>query len=232
MPGPPPKPTHLKLVTGNPGRRPLNKREPKPKPGIPSVPAHLSPKPTAERAAPGGTPRQRLEWLLAALDEANDDDLAEAGLAQPPERLAALLRGPLSGAQCNAAGERLLSQATPEARERWGRRFTCPSAIRAARKAEEHDLCRRVASLIFQTGRGDGSLVREVWEIVSRYQSGAWRHERGNPAPLDPLRAAMHRMLTVTRGKTLSKRGLERVLAGLSPRPQYAKSPDRLRKRS
>ena len=42
MPGPTRKPTHLKLITGNPGRRPLNKNEPKPKPGIPAVPAHLS----------------------------------------------------------------------------------------------------------------------------------------------------------------------------------------------
>lgn len=42
MPGPPRKPTHLKLITGNPGRRPLNKKEPKPEPGIPAVPVHLS----------------------------------------------------------------------------------------------------------------------------------------------------------------------------------------------
>ena len=42
MPGPTRKPTHLKLITGNPGRRPLNKNEPNPTPGIPSVPAHLS----------------------------------------------------------------------------------------------------------------------------------------------------------------------------------------------
>jgi hypothetical protein len=135
----------------------------------------------------------------------------------------------LTAAQCEAAGEQLLVQATPEQREGW-RRFTSPSAIRAARKAEEHDLCRRLAFMIWQTGRGDGPLVREVWQAVNRYQSSAWRHERGKPAPVEPFRAALHRLLTVTRGKALSKRGLERVLAGLTPRPQYAKSPDRLRK--
>lgn len=37
-----PKPSHLKLVTGNPGRRPLNKREAKPPVIMPSVPEHLS----------------------------------------------------------------------------------------------------------------------------------------------------------------------------------------------
>jgi len=37
-----PKPSHLKLVTGNPGKRPLNKDEPKPKLSQPVPPAHLS----------------------------------------------------------------------------------------------------------------------------------------------------------------------------------------------
>jgi hypothetical protein len=43
MAGRKPKPTVLKLITGNPGRRPLNRREPKLRPGIPSCPPHLSP---------------------------------------------------------------------------------------------------------------------------------------------------------------------------------------------
>ncbi len=43
MAGRRPKPTHLKLLTGNPGKRPLNKREPKPGTAIPRCPAGLSP---------------------------------------------------------------------------------------------------------------------------------------------------------------------------------------------
>lgn len=39
--GPPSQPTALKLVKGNPGRRPLNKREPKPRRAIPEMPDHL-----------------------------------------------------------------------------------------------------------------------------------------------------------------------------------------------
>jgi len=42
MASPRPKPTVLKLLQGNPGRRPLNKQEPKPAAGIPEMPAHLS----------------------------------------------------------------------------------------------------------------------------------------------------------------------------------------------
>lgn len=42
MRGRKPKPSHLKLVTGNPGKRKLNKKEPKPRREIPSPPDHLS----------------------------------------------------------------------------------------------------------------------------------------------------------------------------------------------
>jgi P27 family predicted phage terminase small subunit len=38
-----PTPSHLKLVKGNPGKRAVNKREPKPKREIPSPPACLGP---------------------------------------------------------------------------------------------------------------------------------------------------------------------------------------------
>lgn len=38
MPGPKPKPTHLKVVTGNPGKRALNKKEPKPQGNLVDAP--------------------------------------------------------------------------------------------------------------------------------------------------------------------------------------------------
>lgn len=39
--GRPPKPTKLKVLAGNPGKRPLNMNEPKPKPVAPKCPAWL-----------------------------------------------------------------------------------------------------------------------------------------------------------------------------------------------
>lgn len=42
--GRPTKPTALKIVQGNPGKRALNKKEPKLKVEAPRMPAHLSPK--------------------------------------------------------------------------------------------------------------------------------------------------------------------------------------------
>jgi P27 family predicted phage terminase small subunit len=71
MPGPPPKPTHLKLVTGNPGRRPLNKREPKPAAGVPSVPAHLS--------APAKAEWRRISRALAKMGILTGIDRAALG---------------------------------------------------------------------------------------------------------------------------------------------------------
>jgi P27 family predicted phage terminase small subunit len=38
-----PKPTRLKMLTGNPGKRPLNENEPTPDVAIPDCPAELSP---------------------------------------------------------------------------------------------------------------------------------------------------------------------------------------------
>jgi len=42
MPGRKPKPTHLKIVTGNPGKRPLNKQEPTFASDLPVAPSYLS----------------------------------------------------------------------------------------------------------------------------------------------------------------------------------------------
>lgn len=42
MPGPPPTPTNLKVLRGNPGKRRLNNREPDPEPAIPSCPSFLN----------------------------------------------------------------------------------------------------------------------------------------------------------------------------------------------
>ena len=48
MRGRKPKPTGLKLVEGNPGKRAVNKREPRPEVRVPTYPAHLCPAAKAE----------------------------------------------------------------------------------------------------------------------------------------------------------------------------------------
>ncbi|KAB0993994.1 phage terminase small subunit P27 family, partial [Cronobacter sakazakii] len=41
MSGPPKTPTHLRLVRGNPSKRPINKNEPQPPAGVPPTPKHF-----------------------------------------------------------------------------------------------------------------------------------------------------------------------------------------------
>jgi P27 family predicted phage terminase small subunit len=43
MRGRPPKPTRIKVLTGNPGKRPLNPHEPRPEAVVPDCPAALGP---------------------------------------------------------------------------------------------------------------------------------------------------------------------------------------------
>ena len=47
-PGPKPKPTHLKIIEGNPGNRPLNHKEPRPRKAIPKCPEWMDPIARAE----------------------------------------------------------------------------------------------------------------------------------------------------------------------------------------
>lgn len=48
MRGRKPIPTRLKLISGNPGKRPLNRHEPKPPSALPTCPSHLNPTGKAE----------------------------------------------------------------------------------------------------------------------------------------------------------------------------------------
>jgi P27 family predicted phage terminase small subunit len=71
MSGRRPKPTHLKLLEGNPGGRPINKNEPEPTPGIPKMPKWLAEFPAAVK-----------EWEREAeiLDGMGVLTVAEAGV--------------------------------------------------------------------------------------------------------------------------------------------------------
>jgi P27 family predicted phage terminase small subunit len=83
MAGRRPTPTHLKLVTGNPGKRPLNRQEPTPQRSLPSPPAYLS----KDACAAYG----RLSVLLDGMGVLTEADaLALARLADLQEEIASL----------------------------------------------------------------------------------------------------------------------------------------------
>lgn len=72
MRGRKPKPTAIKELTGNPGKRALNKKEPKPAAGAPVCPAHLK--------GPARTEWQRLIAELAEMKLLSKVDRAELAL--------------------------------------------------------------------------------------------------------------------------------------------------------
>lgn len=69
MRGRPPKPTQLKVLQGNPGKRPLNQNEPKPKPLAPKRPSWLTGE--AKREWDRITPELERIGLLTIVDGAS-----------------------------------------------------------------------------------------------------------------------------------------------------------------
>jgi len=70
IPGTKPKPTKLKLIEGNPGKRPLNMNEPKPKPTIPECPDWLKSDEIAYKEWQRVVPELETLGLLTCLDGA------------------------------------------------------------------------------------------------------------------------------------------------------------------
>lgn len=67
-PGPPPKPTALRVVQGNPSNRPLPKNEPKPKTAVPACPSHL--KESAKKEWRRITKELKVLGLISHIDRA------------------------------------------------------------------------------------------------------------------------------------------------------------------
>jgi hypothetical protein len=59
-------------------------------------------------------------------------------------------------------------------------------------------------------------LAREVRRRLGLYCAGGWRFERDRPAPEDPARARMHRVLTLYDGAVPSTSTAWRALVGIS----------------
>jgi phage terminase small subunit len=77
-----PKPTRLKLLTGNPGKRPLNETEPRPEAAIPECPVVLGP-----------VARQEWDRLVLALSAPHPDSSRSSGACGLLRRLHHVVRG-------------------------------------------------------------------------------------------------------------------------------------------
>ena len=76
------KPTRLKLISGNPGGRPINKEEPQPeiRSKVPRAPSHMTPK--AKKFWKKMAPQMHAIGLLTKVDETALEALCEKGLCQ------------------------------------------------------------------------------------------------------------------------------------------------------
>jgi len=127
-------------------------------------------------------------------------DLLALIRAMPPQTALAMLDGVLA----ELPAESLLYLR--------GRRMT-DAAIRRCRDDERDTLYRRLAEV--HGTRESRGLARVVVAELTRYRQAAWRFEEGCPAPSDPYRATMHRLLTVTGGGVLGTESVRKILAGL-----------------
>lgn len=85
----------------------------------------------------------------------------------------------------------------------------------AWRLADRDEVLRDLASLLGDFGSGR-EMARTVHAALLCYTTrGGWRFERGGPPPTEPLRAAMHRVLTLGDGGFPTTRQLRRIFAGV-----------------
>jgi hypothetical protein len=95
----------------------------------------------------------------------------------------------------------LIGQLTPSARRAWRKdirdRAICDLAT-LSEFVSQRDVAPRLAS------------------ALRRYAASSWRFDRGRPAPADPMRAAMHAVLTATGGEPPGSEACRRALAGLT----------------
>lgn len=156
MKGRKPKPSHLKLVTGNPGKRPLNEREPVPQRALPAPPPELNDDAKVEwgrvaeelykiglltgvdRAALAAYCQAYGRWMQAEraiIEMAKRDPVTGALMVKTTNGNA--IQNPLIGTANKAMGDmvRYASEfgMTPSARSR----------IQAAERAEEEDPAQR-----------------------------------------------------------------------------------------
>ncbi|MBP2302535.1 P27 family phage terminase small subunit [Azospirillum picis] len=163
MAGRPPKPTHLKLVTGTAQKCRTNKREPKPERSIPSPPAHL----TDKAKTTWGAVSVILD-KMGVLTEA--DGMAMVGLCEAYADLLAAresLSRPLTMVSEGADGEKASTIIFAEAGERYYWTIGKGGPMRRARPevADIADADRRFAAWLAKFGLTPADRTRVAGQL-------------------------------------------------------------------
>ena len=109
-----------------------------------------------------------------------------------------------------------------EALRQLGTRRFSDAALRQQGLNQRDAAYRGLAALLPPAGSGY-AIALAIRAKLRRYRDGPWRFEPGREAPSDPVRALMHRILTLDRGKIRSRHTIERALSGTR-----SKSPERM----
>jgi hypothetical protein len=111
---------------------------------------------------------------------------------------------------------RLVENLPFEVAERLARTHFSPSALRRRRLDERDAALRELAIGMMAKASTGESLARTIARELHRYASSAWRFERERPAPVDPPRALLYRILHLGSGHCPGQATVHRALAGLS----------------
>jgi hypothetical protein len=112
--------------------------------------------------------------------------------------------------------ERVLAQIEdPEDREWLAQEVLPPWRARQRRLARRDELVRALAVLQLADNLVSGrQMAAALARALARYAAAGWRFERDRPAPADPRRALLWRILATNQGKAMSKGAVRRALAG------------------
>lgn len=120
------------------------------------------------------------------------------------------------GASASIEGETvaLFDEAPVEELRLLKARYFSDAALRR-RALDERDDCLAAMSADIEGYRSGYALAKAIRAKLLRYESTAWRFQRGRPAPLDQPLALMHRILELDNGKVRSRRTIAKALAAV-----------------
>src|SRR5208282_5637496 len=87
---------------------------------------------------------------------------------------------------------------------------------RRARRLEERDARIREYALAYHPLLSGPAMASAIAMAINRYRASGWRFERDLPAPADPRRGLMWRILHLADGRALSPGTVRNALAGVT----------------
>lgn len=111
---------------------------------------------------------------------------------------------------------RILGQIGAESEREWLEDRLAAPWQRRARRIEKRDARIREYALAFHPLLSGRAMASAIAVAIDRYRASGWRFERDLPAPADPRRGLLWRILHLNNGRSLSPGAVRAALAGVS----------------